>query len=117
MLQERLTDQIKNCIQDALRPCLVAVVIEAQHMCMQMWYSKQNSVTTTSFTGALRKIKQGKEFISLVSELNPLILLNDSLLFCNYKSIFFFHIAHTIKFMDCFKLYLLFYVKYGLTET
>ena len=53
-VQERLTDQIKNCIQEALEPLGVAVVIEAQHMCMQMrGIQKQNSVTTTSsFTGA-----------------------------------------------------------------
>jgi GTP cyclohydrolase I len=48
-VQERLTDQIKNCIQEALDPLGVAVVIEAQHMCMQMrGIQKQNSVTTTS---------------------------------------------------------------------
>ena len=68
-VQERLTDQIKNCIQDALNPLGVAVVIEAQHMCMQMrGIQKQNSVTTTSsFTGAFQKDKTRKEFISLVS--------------------------------------------------
>ena len=68
-VQERLTDQIKNCIQDALNPLGVAVVIEAQHMCMQMrGIQKQNSVTTTSsFTGAFEKDKTRKEFISLVS--------------------------------------------------
>lgn len=68
-VQERLTDEIKNCIQDALNPLGVAVVIEAQHMCMQMrGIQKQNSVTTTSsFTGAFEKDKTRKEFISLVS--------------------------------------------------
>ena len=68
-VQERLTDQIKNCIQNALNPLGVAVVIEAQHMCMQMrGIQKQNSVTTTSsFTGAFEKDKTRKEFISLVS--------------------------------------------------
>lgn len=68
-VQERLTDQIKNCIQDALNPLGVAVVIEAQHMCMQMrGIQKQNSVTTTSsFTGAFEKDKTRKEFISLIS--------------------------------------------------
>ena len=68
-VQERLTDQIKECIQDALQPLGVAVVIEAQHMCMQMrGIQKQNSVTTTSsFTGAFEKDKTRKEFISLVS--------------------------------------------------
>ena len=68
-VQERLTDQIKNCIQDALNPLGVAVVIEAQHMCMQMrGIQKQNSVTTTSsFTGSFQKDKTRKEFISLVS--------------------------------------------------
>jgi GTP cyclohydrolase I len=68
-VQERLTDQIKNCIQEALNPLGVAVVIEAQHMCMQMrGIQKQNSVTTTSsFNGAFEKDKTRKEFISLVS--------------------------------------------------
>ena len=68
-VQERLTDQIKNCIQEALQPLGVAVVIEAQHMCMQMrGIQKQNSVTTTSsFTGAFEKDKTRKEFINLVS--------------------------------------------------
>ena len=68
-VQERLTDQIKNCIQEALNPLGVAVVIEAQHMCMQMrGIQKQNSFTTTSsFTGAFEKDKTRKEFISLIS--------------------------------------------------
>ena len=68
-VQERLTDEIKNCIQEALNPLGVAVVIEAQHMCMCMrGIQKQNSVTTTSsFTGAFEKDKTRKEFISLVS--------------------------------------------------
>lgn len=68
-VQERLTDQIKDCIQEALEPLGVAVVIEAQHMCMQMrGIQKQNSVTTTSsFTGAFEKDKTRKEFISLIS--------------------------------------------------
>lgn len=68
-VQERLTDQIKDCIQAALEPLGVAVVIEAQHMCMQMrGIQKKNSVTTTSsFTGAFEKDKTRKEFISLIS--------------------------------------------------
>ena len=68
-VQERLTDEIKNCIQEALNPLGVAVVIEAQHMCMQMrGIQKQNSVTTTSsFTGAFEEDKTRKEFISLVA--------------------------------------------------
>jgi GTP cyclohydrolase I len=68
-VQERLTDEIKNCIQEALNPLGVAVVIEAQHMCMQMrGIQKQNSHTTTSsFTGAFEKDKTRKEFISLIS--------------------------------------------------
>lgn len=68
-VQERLTDQIKNCLQEALQPLGVAVVIEAQHMCMQMrGIEKQNSFTTTSsFTGAFEKNKTRKEFISLIS--------------------------------------------------
>ena len=68
-VQERLTDQIKNCIHEALNPLGVAVVIEAQHMCMQMrGIQKQNSFTTTSsFTGTFEKDKTRKEFISLIS--------------------------------------------------
>lgn len=68
-VQERLTDQIKNCIQEALNPLGVAVVLEAQHMCMQMrGVQKQNSFTTTSsFTGAFEKDKTRKEFISLIT--------------------------------------------------
>lgn len=68
-VQERLTDQIKNCIQDTLNPLGVAVVIEAKHLCMQMrGIQKQNSVTTTSsFTGAFEKDSTRKEFIDLIS--------------------------------------------------
>ncbi len=68
-VQERLTDQIKNCIQDTLNPQGVAVVIEAKHLCMQMrGIQKQNSVTTTSsFTGAFEKDSTRKEFIDLIS--------------------------------------------------
>ncbi len=68
-IQERLTNQIKNCIQDTLNPMGVAVVIEAQHMCMQMrGVQKQNSVTTTSaFTGAFTKEATRDEFIHLIS--------------------------------------------------
>lgn len=68
-VQERLTDQIKDCINDTLKPLGVAVVIEAQHMCMQMrGIQKQNSVTTTSsFVGAFEKDSTRKEFISLIS--------------------------------------------------
>jgi GTP cyclohydrolase I len=68
-VQERLTDQIKNCLNDTLNPHGVAVVIEAQHMCMQMrGIQKQNSFTTTSsFVGAFEKDSTRKEFISLIS--------------------------------------------------
>ena len=68
-VQERLTDQIKDCLHQALKPMGVAVVIEAQHMCMQMrGIQKQNSVTTTSaFTGAFEKDSTRKEFISLIA--------------------------------------------------
>ena len=69
-VQERLTDQIKDCIQEALEPLGVAVVIEAQHMCMQMrGVEKQHSITTTSdFTGVFEKAKTREEFISLISK-------------------------------------------------
>lgn len=68
-VQERLTDQIKDCIQDTMNPLGVAVVIEARHLCMQMrGVQKQNSVTTTSsFTGAFEKDSTRKEFIQLIS--------------------------------------------------
>ena len=68
-VQERLTTQIRDCIQETLDPLGVAVVIEAKHLCMQMrGIQKQNSVTTTSsFTGAFEKDKTRKEFINLVS--------------------------------------------------
>jgi len=68
-VQERLTMQIRDCIQDTLNPIGVAVVIEAAHMCMQMrGVQKQNSVTTTSaFTGIfLSDIKTREEFIHLI---------------------------------------------------
>ena len=68
-VQERLTTQIKQCIQEVLDPLGVAVVIEAQHLCMSMrGVQKQNSVTTTSdFTGAfLKDPKPRDEFIQLI---------------------------------------------------
>ena len=69
-IQERLTMQIKDAIQDALNPLGVAVVIEAKHLCMAMrGIQKQNSVTTTSdFTGAfLSNSKTREEFLHLIS--------------------------------------------------
>ncbi|MGD9994098.1 MAG: GTP cyclohydrolase I FolE [Salinivirgaceae bacterium] len=68
-VQERLTNQIKDCIQSTLKPLGVAVVIEAAHMCMQMrGIEKQESVTTTSaFTGAfLNNASTREEFIHLI---------------------------------------------------
>ncbi|MDR1372662.1 MAG: GTP cyclohydrolase I FolE [Dysgonamonadaceae bacterium] len=69
-IQERMTTQIKDCIQDTLNPLGVMVVIEAQHLCMQMrGVEKQNSVTTTSdFTGAFNQAKTREEFISLIKK-------------------------------------------------
>jgi len=68
-VQERLTTQIKDCIQDTLEPLGVAVVIEAKHLCMAMrGVQKQNSVTTTSdFTGAFKNHETRSEFIQLIS--------------------------------------------------
>ncbi|MEG1607950.1 MAG: GTP cyclohydrolase I FolE [Mucinivorans sp.] len=69
-VQERLTVQIRDCIQQALEPMGVAVVIEAAHMCMQMrGVQKQNSVTTTSaFTGVfLKEQKTREEFLQIIS--------------------------------------------------
>jgi GTP cyclohydrolase I len=68
-VQERLTSQIKECIQETLKPLGVAVVIEAQHLCMQMrGIQKQHSITTTSdFTGAFERVATREEFIKLIS--------------------------------------------------
>jgi GTP cyclohydrolase I len=68
-VQERLTNEIRDCIQDTLKPMGVAVVMECSHLCMQMrGVQKQNSVTTTSaFTGEFLKDPTRKEFISLIS--------------------------------------------------
>jgi GTP cyclohydrolase I len=68
-VQERLTTQIRDCIEETLRPMGVAVVIEAQHLCMQMrGVQKQNSVTTTSaFTGEFNNEKTRSEFINLIA--------------------------------------------------
>ncbi|MFD0861664.1 GTP cyclohydrolase I FolE [Sungkyunkwania multivorans] len=68
-VQERLTEQILDCINDTLKPQGVAVVIEASHMCMMMrGVQKQNSVTTTSgFRGAFEKQETRNEFLKLIS--------------------------------------------------
>jgi GTP cyclohydrolase I len=68
-VQERLTMQIKEAINETLKPLGVAVVIEAQHLCMAMrGVQKQNSVTTTSdFTGAFERDKTRAEFLHLIS--------------------------------------------------
>ncbi len=67
-VQERMTQQIKNCIQDTLKPLGVMVVVEAQHLCMQMrGVEKQNSITTTSdFSGAFNQAKTREEFMNLL---------------------------------------------------
>ncbi len=67
-VQERLTSQIKDCIQSTLKPLGVAVVIEAHHLCMQMrGIQKQHSITTTSdFTGAFERVATREEFIKLI---------------------------------------------------
>jgi GTP cyclohydrolase IA len=70
-VQERLTVQIRDCIQETLNPLGVAVVIEAQHLCMVMrGVQKQHSVTTTSaFTGEfLNKVETRQEFINLIGK-------------------------------------------------
>lgn len=67
-VQERLTQQIGDCIQSALKPLGVMVVIEAKHMCMQMrGVEKQNSITTTNaFSGAFNQAKTREEFMNLL---------------------------------------------------
>ncbi|MFI0430660.1 GTP cyclohydrolase I FolE [Mariniflexile sp. HMF6888] len=69
-VQERLTEQILDCINDTLKPQGVAVVIEASHMCMMMrGVQKQNSVTTTSgFRGQFEKIETRNEFLKLIGK-------------------------------------------------
>jgi GTP cyclohydrolase I len=68
-VQERLTNEIRDCIQDTLKPAGVAVVMECKHMCMSMrGIQKQNSVTTTSaFTGEFVKEKTRSEFLRLIA--------------------------------------------------
>ena len=67
-VQERMTLQIKECIQQTLKPLGVMVVVEARHMCMQMrGVEKQNSITTTSdFCGAFNQAKTRQEFMNLI---------------------------------------------------
>jgi len=68
-VQERLTEQILDCINDTLQPLGVAVVLEASHMCMMMrGVQKQNSTTTTSgFRGAFKETETRNEFLKLIS--------------------------------------------------
>ena len=67
-VQERLTEQIMECINDTLKPQGVMVVIEAKHMCMQMrGVEKQNSITTTSaYSGVFESLKTRNEFMNLL---------------------------------------------------
>lgn len=67
-VQERMTLQIRQCIEETLHPLGVMVVIEARHMCMQMrGVEKQNAVTTTSeFSGAFNQAKTRQEFMNLI---------------------------------------------------
>src|SRR5687767_1022700 len=72
-VQERLTMDIRNCIEETLQPVGVAVVIEAQHMCMVMrGIQKQHSVATTSaFTGEFEQERTRAEFMRLIARANP----------------------------------------------
>jgi GTP cyclohydrolase I len=72
-VQERLTVEIRNCIEETLKPVGVAVVIEAQHMCMVMrGIQKQHSIATTSaFTGEFNTDKTRAEFMRLIARANP----------------------------------------------
>ncbi len=67
-VQERMTLQIKDCIQETLKPLGVMVVVEAKHMCMQMrGVEKQNAITTTSdISGAFNQAKTREEFMNLL---------------------------------------------------
>lgn len=68
-VQERMTTQIKECIQSTLHPLGVMVVIEAEHLCMQMrGVEKQHAITTTSdFTGAFNRQETREEFLRLIN--------------------------------------------------
>lgn len=68
-VQERLTNEIRDCIQETLKPAGVAIVMECRHMCMSMrGVQKQNSVTTTSaFTGAFQNDVTRSEFLKLIT--------------------------------------------------
>ena len=68
-VQERLTQQIRECIEETLHPLGVMVVIEAKHMCMQMrGVEKQSSITMTSdFSGAFEQAKTRQEFMNLIN--------------------------------------------------
>lgn len=68
-VQERMTTQIKECIQNTLNPLGVMVILEAQHLCMQMrGVQKQHSITTTSdFTGVFQQAKTREEFMNLIN--------------------------------------------------
>ena len=67
-VQERMTTQIKDCIQETLNPLGVMVVIEAEHLCMQMrGVQKPQAITTTSdFTGAFNRAETREEFMNLI---------------------------------------------------
>lgn len=69
-VQERLTTQIKECIQETLHPMGVMVVVEARHLCMQMrGVESQNAMTTTSdFCGAFNEIRTRQEFLELIKQ-------------------------------------------------
>ncbi len=69
-IQERMTTQIKDCIQQTLHPLGVMVVVEAQHLCMQMrGVQKQHAITTTSdFTGAFTRPETREEFLRLIEK-------------------------------------------------
>lgn len=68
-VQERMTLQIKECIQETLNPLGVMVVVEAKHMCMQMrGVEKQNAITTTSdFSGGFKNSTTREEFMNLIA--------------------------------------------------
>ena len=76
-VQERMTLQIKDCIQETLKPLGVMVVVEAKHMCMQMrGVEKQNAITTTSdFSGAFNQAKTREEFMNLLHRHNVKIYI------------------------------------------
>mgnify|MGYP002756321880 CR=1 FL=1 len=88
-VQERLTEQIMQCINDTLKPQGVMVVIEAKHMCMQMrGVEKQNSITTTSaYSGVFESSKTRNEFMNLLRAVSVFLSLKSRSYFVSFLAL------------------------------